>query len=88
MGMVTRRVGPRCFDEVVGTCIGKPRVYMIEGVPLLSLVIVDLGHFVLEGLVGLGEADNSEPVAYLRGDAIFGKAVLLIFICEFSVSEP
>jgi len=61
---------------------------MIEGVPLLSSVIVDLGHFVFEGLVGLGEADNGEPVVYLRGDAVFGEAVLLVFICEFSMSEP
>ena len=59
---------------------------MIEGVPLLSSVIVNLGHFVLEGLVGLGKADNSEPVAYLGGDTIFGESVLLVFIGEFSMS--
>ena len=61
---------------------------MIEGIPLLSSVVIDLSHFVFKGLIGLGEANDSEPVTYLRGDAIFGEAVLLVFICEFSMSEP
>ena len=61
---------------------------MVEGVSLLSSIIVDLSHFVFEGLVGLGEANDSEPVAYLRGDAIFGEVVLLVFISEFGMGKP
>ena len=88
MRVVTRRMGSRGFDEVMGTCIRKSRVYVVKGIPLLSLIVIDLGHFVLEGLVGFGEANDSEPVTYLRGDAIFGKAILLVFIGELSMSEP
>ena len=81
-------MGSRGFDEVMGTCIRKSRVYMVEWVPLLSSVIVDLGHFVFEGLVGFGEANDCEPVTNLRGDAILGEPILLVFIGEFSMSKP